>query len=233
MGDQTNSVKLHGMWASPYVLRAKLALKIKGIEFEYIEEDLGNKSELLLQYNPVHKKVPVLVHNGLPIAESTIILEYIDEAWTNTPHLLPKDPYLRAKHRFWAAYLQQVSEMLGKTLTAEGKASEDLLNEYWKKLDVAEELIKAEIFPNGCPSFQDVKPGYLDIMLYSVFGNSDIAEVFFGFKPFTAERYPFLASWTKALSQVPEVKDVTPPMPKLIELLHAMRQNLPPTKSLA
>ena len=105
---EESSVKLHGMWASPFVLRVKLGLQIKGIKYDYIEEDLDNKSELLLQYNPVYKKVPVLVHNGRPISESSIILEYIDEAWPGPPYLLPKDPYERAKHRFWANYFQQV-----------------------------------------------------------------------------------------------------------------------------
>lgn len=107
MGDNS-SLKLHGMWASPFAMRVKLALKIKGIEYEYIEEDLGNKSELLLQYNPVHKQVPVLVHNGLPLAESLVILEYIDETWTDAPHLLPQDPYQKTKHRFWVAYFGPV-----------------------------------------------------------------------------------------------------------------------------
>lgn len=106
---EESRVKVYGMWASAYVFRVKLALKIKGVEYEYIEEDLANKSEQMLQYNPVTKKVPVLVHNGLPLAESLVILEYIDETWTNTPYLLPKDSYQRAKHRFWAAYFQQVS----------------------------------------------------------------------------------------------------------------------------
>lgn len=119
----------------------------------------------------------------------------------------------------------QVSELLGKIVEEElqGKATEKTMNELWKKLDVAEELMKAEMFPNGCPCFQDVKPGYLDIVLYSFLGTIDVVEEFFGYKSFNTERYPLLVSWTKALSQVPDVKDAAPPKPKLLELLHGMR----------
>lgn len=105
---------------------------------------------------------------------------------------------------------------------SEGKATDDLLQEYWKSLDVAEELMK-DIFSNGSPSFQDSKPGYLDIVIYSFFWASDVMEEIFGLESLTAERYPTLFSWTKALSEVSEFQDVTPSKPQLLQLLYAMR----------
>mgnify|MGYP004717869397 CR=1 FL=1 len=57
MGEESKVV-LHGMWSSPFVKRVELAMKIKGIPFEYVEEELSNKSPLILKYNPVHKNRP-------------------------------------------------------------------------------------------------------------------------------------------------------------------------------
>ncbi|CAK7326817.1 unnamed protein product [Dovyalis caffra] len=46
--EETKRVRLHGMWHSTYSKRVEMALKIKDIPYEYVEEDLRNKSSSLL-----------------------------------------------------------------------------------------------------------------------------------------------------------------------------------------
>ncbi|GMN70379.1 hypothetical protein TIFTF001_039421 [Ficus carica] len=101
-------VTLLDFWPSMFGIRVRVALAEKGIRYEHREENLRNKSPLLLQMNPVHKKIPVLIHNGKPISESLNIVQYIDEVWRDdAPLFLPSDPYQRAQARFWADFVDQ------------------------------------------------------------------------------------------------------------------------------
>ena len=100
MASNKEEVKVFGLVESPFVTRVEIALKLKGVEYKYEKEKFGNLSDTLKKYNPVYKKVPVFIHNDKPIAESLVILEYIDETWKQNP-ILPSDPSKRALARFW------------------------------------------------------------------------------------------------------------------------------------
>lgn len=104
---QNDTVKLIGSWSSPVALRARVALHLKSVKYEYLDEPdvLKSKSELLLKSNPIHKKVPVLIHGDVSICESLNIVQYVDEAWSSDPSILPSQPYDRASARFWAQYV--------------------------------------------------------------------------------------------------------------------------------
>ncbi|KHN28704.1 Glutathione S-transferase U17 [Glycine soja] len=78
-----NDLWLLGAWFSPFALRVQIALNLKGLDYEVVEETLNPKSELLLKSNPVHKKIPVFFHGDKVICESAIIVEYIDESWSS------------------------------------------------------------------------------------------------------------------------------------------------------
>ncbi|KAK9669240.1 hypothetical protein RND81_13G118400 [Saponaria officinalis] len=219
--EEEQKVRVHGMWASTYSKRVEIALKIKGIPYDYVEEDLINKSQALLEYNPVHKKVPVLVHNGKLIAESLVILEYIDEAWPDhAPRLIPRDPYERAMVRFWACFLQnQLLESVLKLFKTSGEAKNKAYQEFQETMTLVEEEM-GEYIPKDVTSFEGRDLGLLDIQLICVLGAYKAHEEVLGVKILDPEKHPFICSWVTALIDLPVIKDVTPPHDKIVNLLH-------------
>ena len=109
-------------WASPFGQRCRIALAEKKLPYDYSEQELlGAKSDLLLRSNPIHAKVPVLLHgDGRAVCESLAILEYLDDAFPDaTPRLLPSaaaDPYARARARCWADYVDKKVYPVGTRL---------------------------------------------------------------------------------------------------------------------
>ena len=90
-------------------MRVRVALAEKGItNYECKQENIvtvNGKSPMLMEMNPVYKKIPVLIHNGNPVCESLVIVEYIDEMWKGNVTLLPPEPYQRSQARFWAHFI--------------------------------------------------------------------------------------------------------------------------------
>jgi glutathione S-transferase len=85
---------------SPYAQKVKIALTEKGVPFTVgMPEAIGsgNTPEAFRAANP-RGEVPVLFVDGAPIFDSTIILEFIEDAFPE-PALMPADPMARMKAR--------------------------------------------------------------------------------------------------------------------------------------
>jgi len=86
--------------------RVRIAFGLKGIAYTYVAvRDIG--IEAYRQINP-QGLMPTLTVDGVPIAQATAILEYLDETYPERP-LLPADPVLRARVRGFAQHI--ASEM--------------------------------------------------------------------------------------------------------------------------
>ncbi|XP_055812530.1 probable glutathione S-transferase [Solanum dulcamara] len=181
-------VKLLGLWYSPFSHRVEWALKIKGVKYEYIEEDLQNKSPLLLQSNPIYKKIPVLIHNGKSICESLVILEYIDETFEG-PSILPKDPYERALARFWAKFLEAKALATWNSFFLKGEEQEKAKEEVYEMLKVLDNELKDKKF------FVADKLGFADIIANGPAFYLGILEEVSGVVLATSEKFPNFCAW--------------------------------------
>ena len=83
--------------------KVRIALAEKKLPHERRHIDLMNAEQVTPDYLKINPKgvVPALVHDGQPVIESTVIMEYLDDAFPARP-LRPAAPLARAKMRVWA-----------------------------------------------------------------------------------------------------------------------------------
>ncbi|KAG2690699.1 hypothetical protein I3760_09G201500 [Carya illinoinensis] len=188
---EDHEVVVFGVWGSAYSRRVETALKLKGVPYKYIEEDLSKKSPSLLKYNPIHKKIPVLVHNGKPIVESLVILEYIDETWQEGYSLLmPKDPYQRALARFWAKFIDdKCFPAIVKACWGEEQEREKAGEEAAELLKLLEKELQEKRFFGG----ENI--GMVDIAANVIGFSLGAHEEASGVKLMTREKFPKLCNW--------------------------------------
>ncbi|KAF7137433.1 hypothetical protein RHSIM_Rhsim07G0046800 [Rhododendron simsii] len=205
-----DDLKIFRTWSSRFALRIIWALQLKGLEYETIFEDLSQKSPLLLQYNPTYKKVPVLVHNGKPISESLVILEYIEDAWKQNP-LLPKDPYERAMARFWAKFIDdKLLKSVNDVLFTKGKEQEEGIPKVMENLKYIEEELEGKKFFGGATiGFTDIALGWTANLL-------GVFEEVTGIKFIDAHKFPQISEWMHNFCDVPVIKANWPSRDKLL-----------------
>ncbi|KAM3358860.1 glutathione S-transferase U17 [Capsicum galapagoense] len=213
-----NDLKILGAWPSPYVMRPRIALNIKSLAYDFLEEQFGTKSDLLLKSNPIYKKIPVLIHDGKPICESLIIVQYIDENWTNSgPSILPSHPYDRAIARFWATY---IDDKWFPSLRGIAAAQREDAKKAATELVVEGLVLLEDVFKNsskGKKFFGGDTIGYLDIALGCFLGWLRVTEKMNNVMLLNESKTPGLYKWAEDFCADSAVKDVMPETDKLAE----------------
>ncbi|XP_018634655.2 glutathione S-transferase U17-like [Nicotiana tomentosiformis] len=211
-----SSIKFLGTRPSPFANRVEIALNIKSVDYEFITEDIFNKSELLLQSSPVHKKIPVLIHGDNPICESLVIVQYIDETWTNGPSICPSVPHDRAIARFWADYVDNkwFPLILEVGEAVEKEAKKAVLQKIIEGLCLLEEaFIKCS---KGKDFFGGDNIGYIDIALGCFLGWIRAMEMMLSVNLIYEAKTPGLAGWAERFLSEKAVKNVIMEPEKLV-----------------
>ncbi|XP_027155731.1 glutathione S-transferase U17-like [Coffea eugenioides] len=214
-----SDVKLLGARPSPFVNRVQVALNLKSIDYEFIPQNLAEKSELLLKSNPVHKKVPVLIHGDQPISESLVIVQYVDEVWSGPPSLLPADPYDRATARFWAAYIDEkwsplVRNLINATDEQSKAAAAEKVFEGLKLLEDA--FVNSS---KGKGFFGGEKLGFLDVVLGCYLGWVRAGEIITGLKILDETKTAALVGWAERFTSNKAVDGVIPEPEELVNFM--------------
>ena len=87
-------ITLYDAARCPYAARVRIVLAEKGVEVDTVEIDLSDRPDWLYEKNPAGR-VPVIEEDDRPLAESAVIMEFLEERYPE-PALLPPDPADRA-----------------------------------------------------------------------------------------------------------------------------------------
>lgn len=94
---------LYGYWRSSAAYRVRIALNLKQLEYAqkpvHLVRDGGEQHQPGYQGLNPQELVPTLVHGERVLHQSLAIIEYIEEAISAVPALLPPDPRQRARVR--------------------------------------------------------------------------------------------------------------------------------------
>jgi glutathione S-transferase len=198
-----------GSFVSPYVRKVLACMNLKGLTFEVdpITPFFGNDE--FERLSPL-RRIPVLIDGELSVSDSSVICEYLDEAYPSHP-LLPSNPTDRARARWfeeyadtrlgdifiWGLFYQKIVHPLVWGEPGDHDRIERVLNE---DAPAALDYLERELPADGF-LFGDI--GLADIAIASFFRNAAYA----GFKP-DAARWPRTAAFVERTLAHPCIADL-------------------------
>lgn len=193
----------------PYVQRAAIVLKEKGVSFERRDVDMANKPQWFLACSPLGK-TPVLLVNDEAIFESAVICEYLDE--TFAPRLHPEDPLERARHRAWMEF---GSALLGTIWGFYSAADEEALAAKVKQ--IKSQFGQLEAILGAGPYFAGSHFSIVDAVFGPIFRYFDAFDTIDDFAFFGD--FPKVRAWRAQLAARPSVRETVSPVEPLLHFL--------------
>jgi glutathione S-transferase len=186
----------------PYVQRAAIVLAEKGVPFERRWVDLSAKPEWFLAISPLGK-TPVLLAGDVPLFESAVICEYLDEAFA--PRLHPQDALQRARHRAWMEFGSAVLNAIAGFYAA---PDDHALEARRAELRARFEQLEAQLDAHG-PFFAGPAFSVVDAVFGPVFRYFDAFEQLG--EPALLGGLPRVQAWRAALARRPSVRSAVLP----------------------
>lgn len=211
----------------PYVQRAAIVLLEKDVPFTRRWVDLADKPAWFRAVSPLGK-TPVLLVGDMPVFESAVICEYLDE--TLAPRLHPQDALTRARERAWMEFGSAVLNTIGAFYNAPDAAAlqarrEELAGRFGQVERALQEVGEGRAGAPG-PYFAGERFGLVDAVFGPVFRYFDVFESF-GEAGFF-EHTPRVRAWRAALAARPSVRQAVAAdyAPRLREFLLARASEL-------
>ena len=124
--------------------KIRIALAEKGLDWEsrIVNTKVGVREHLKPEYLQLNPRglVPTLVHDGHPIRESQVILEYLEDAFPEHS-LRPENPVERAEMRLWTKMIDEGlhvhSRVIGMCVSVRhvnAAAGDEAIREYYKEM---------------------------------------------------------------------------------------------------
>lgn len=170
-------MRLYSRWQNSAGERVRIALNLKGLSYEYVAVGSLAAGEYR-RLNP-QGLIPALDEDGQIIAQSTAILEYIEETHP-LPPLLPADPIARAQARAFAQLITSDlhpinNNRVRKYLEDELGASEAGIRDWyhhWVRLALTALEATLAARPQDWPYCFGDSPGWADLHLVPQMANA-------------------------------------------------------------
>jgi len=96
-------LKIYGALLSPFVRKVRCVLTEKQVAYELVATNPFDKGGDFLKRSPLGRIPALDDEQGRSLADSTVIAEYLEERFPSPP-LFPRDPYDRARVRWFDEY---------------------------------------------------------------------------------------------------------------------------------